>query len=200
MPLQDGYTDVPRGKIASVVTHLEMLAPPPGRSAPCVPGGAVRAVIQPDTEWYRDLYRRVGAMDWLWFSRLQMETAELEAIVCDPKVELFALTMDGADEGLLELDFRKEGECELAFFGVTGNMIGKGAGRLLMSAAIAAAWTHPITRFWVHTCTWDHPNALGFYMRSGFQPHRLQIEVADDPRLNGILPQTAAPQVPIIRP
>ncbi len=199
MTLQDGYTDIPRGKIASVVTHLEMLAPPPPRDTPSVQGVDLRVVDRPDADWYRELYRRVGAEDWLWFSRLQMEPAELEAIVCDPKVELFALTMDGADEGLLELDFRKEGKCELAFFGVTGEMIGKGAGRLLMNAAIAAAWKHPITRFWVHTCTWDHPNALGFYMRSGFQPYRLQIEVADDPRLNGTLPQTAAPQVPIIR-
>jgi hypothetical protein len=32
----------------------------------------------------------------------------------------------------------------------------------------------------------DHPNALGFYIRSGFVPFRRQIEVAPDPRLDGI--------------
>ncbi len=200
MTLQDGCTDIPRGKVATIVTHLEMLPPPPVRDTPSVPGGALRAVDQPNADWYRDLYRRMGAEGWLWFSRLQLETEALETIIRDPDVELFALTMDGADEGLLELDFRIDGECELAFFGVTGKTIGKGAGRLLMNAAIAAAWNRPIKRFWVHTCTWDHPDALGFYRRSGFQPYRLQIEVADDPRLNGTLPETAAAHVPIIRP
>ena len=84
-----------------------------------------------------------------------------------------------ADEGLLELDFRQSGECELAFFGVTGREIGTGAGRWLMNRAIEQAWAHPIRRFWVHTCTLDHAGALAFYVRSGFVPYRRQIEIAD---------------------
>ncbi len=200
MLLQDGYIDIPRGKIASIVTHLEMRAPPPPRDAPSSTDAVLRAVTRPDTDWYRDLYRRVGAEDWLWFSRLQLERDELETIIRHPDVEVFTLTVGGADEGLLELDFRLDGECELAFFGVTGKTIGKGAGRLLMNQAIERAWKRPIRRFWVHTCTWDHPDALGFYIRSGFEPCRQQIEIADDPRLNGTLPETAAPHVPIIQP
>jgi hypothetical protein len=45
----------------------------------------------------------------------------------------------------------------------------------------------------------DHPDALAFYIRSGFRPFRRQIEITDDPRLTGVLPETAAPHVPIIR-
>lgn len=199
MPLPDGYSDVPSGKIAAVVTHLEMLSQPPVRSAPQAPGTAIRPVPQPEVGWYRDLYARVGAADWLWFSRLGMAPEALEAIICNPKVEIFTVTREGRDEGLLELDFRTPNECELAFFGLTKALLGQGAGRLLMNTAIDRAWSRPIRRFWVHTCTLDHPDALAFYMRSGFIPFRRQIEIADDPRLTGILPETAAPHVPIIR-
>jgi GNAT superfamily N-acetyltransferase len=199
MTLPDGYSDVPSGKIAAVVTHLEMLARPAFRPTPALPHMAVRRVLRPDLAWYRDLYARVGAEDWLWFSRLEMTHQALEAVILDPKMEIFALTLDGRDQGLLELDFRTADNCEIAFFGVTKSLIGQGAGRLLMNAAIDRAWSQPIRRFWVHTCTLDHPGALAFYMRSGFRPFRRQIEIADDPRLSGVLPETAAPHIPIIR-
>ena len=199
MTLTDGYTDVPPGKIAAVVTHLEMLARPAPRHAPGREGLAVRHVPSPDAGWYRELFRRVGAEDWLWFSRLALSGSALTEIIRHPKVEIYALTEQDRDEGLLELDFRADGECELAFFGVTRRLIGTGAGRLLMSFAIDRVWSRPIRRFHVHTCTLDHPDALAFYIRSGFRPFRRQVEIADDPRLKGLLPETAAPHVPVIR-
>src|SRR5262249_47050288 len=97
----------------------------------------------------------------------------------------------------LELDFRCDGECELAFLGVAPKQVGTGAGRWLINRAIELAWSRPIRRFWVHTCTLDHPQASAFYIRSGFSPFRQQIEINDDPRLDGTLPRHAAPQVPI---
>jgi GNAT superfamily N-acetyltransferase len=221
MMLRDGYTDVPAGKVAAVVTSLEMRAPVTPR--PELPGGAwtLRRQHQPSVDWYRDLYRRVGE-DWLWFSRLSMPDAQLAAILGDERVEIYALDAveDGKaeggggagvgtdesvsaghaslSEGLLELDFRVDGECELVFFGVTPPLVGKGAGRWMMNRAIEIAWARPIQRFWLHTCTIDHPGALPFYIRSGFTPFRRQIEIADDPRLTGVAPRYAAPHVPII--
>jgi hypothetical protein len=67
-----------------------------------------------------------------------------------------------------------------------------------MNRAIERAWARPIHRFWVHTCTLDHPGALGFYIRSGFKPYARRVEVADDPRLVGLAPRTSAPHIPII--
>jgi GNAT superfamily N-acetyltransferase len=95
--------------------------------------------------------------------------------------------MQGRDEGLLELDFREAGTCELAFFGVTQAIQGSGAGRFLMNRAIEYAWRRPISRLWVHTCTLDHPDALAFYLRSGFRAYARRVELADDPRLTGLL-------------
>lgn len=196
MILPDGYSDVPAGKIAAVVTHLEMTARLALRPDP--PGAwTLRRVETPGFDWFRDLYCRVGE-EWLWFSRLQMADADLAAIIHSPQVEVYALVQDGRDEGLLELDFREPGQCELAFFGVTAKLIGSGAGSWLMNRALERAWSRQVARVWVHTCTLDHPSALAFYQRAGFRPFRRQVEVADDPRLDGTLPRSAARHVPMI--
>jgi GNAT superfamily N-acetyltransferase len=201
--LPDGYSDVPAGKLAAVVTCLEMQAPPARRDDTGQPGVALMHEAAPDVAWYRDLYSRIGA-DWLWASRLALSGSDLANIIHHPDVEVYAVVKEGRAEGLLELDFREEGVCELAFFGLTPAVIGNGTGRWLMNRAIARAWSRdgnaPVRRFWVHTCNLDSPQALGFYIRSGFTPVKRQIEIFDDPRLTGVLPETAAPQVPILRP
>jgi GNAT superfamily N-acetyltransferase len=202
MDIKDGYFDIPAGKIAFVVTALEMLDRPLLRGAPVGVDASltIQLVSQPDVEWFRDLYRHIGE-NWLWFSRLKLSFNELETIIRHPQVEIYTLRdASGRDEGLLELDFREKNECELAFFGVRPALFGSRAGRQLMNYAIDRAWTAEIRRFWVHTCTGDHPAALAFYIRSGFTPFKRQIEIADDPRLDGLLPVTAAPHVPLIRP
>ena len=196
MILPDGYSDILAGKIAAIVTHLEMTARPPQRDDP--PGAwSLRKVDAPALDWYRDLHRRVGE-DWLWISRLRMSDTELAAIIHDAAIEIYALALDGRDEGLLELDFREPGECELVYFGVTASLIGTGAARFLMNRALERAWRGDVRRVWLHTCTFDHPSAVAFYQRSGFIPFRRQIEIADDPRLDGTLAPTAARHVPMI--
>lgn len=199
MMLSDGYGEIPAGKLASVVTCLEMLEQPARLAERADVPWQLRRIEAPDLDWYRDLYRRVGS-EWLWFSRLAMSDAELSAILASAGVEVYALAVAGGDQGLLELDFREAGQCELAFYGLTGAVQGRGAGRWLMNRAIDHAWARPIHRFWVHTCTLDHPSALAFYLRSGFRAYARRIEVADDPRLTGLAPRDAAPHVPIVEP
>jgi GNAT superfamily N-acetyltransferase len=196
---RNGYYDLPPGKIASVVTYLEMTEPPPPppRTPPEPPGLALRRVERPDLGWYRNLFRRIGA-DWLWFGRLVMADDEVRDVIGHPAVEVYALTRDGHDEGLLELDRREPPDIELAYFGVTPALTGQGAGRWLMERALELAWRHRPRRFWVHTCTLDHPGALPFYVRTGFRPYRRAVEVADDPRLIGLAPRDSASWLPLI--
>jgi GNAT superfamily N-acetyltransferase len=192
----DGYTDLPPGKVAAIVTYLEMREPPRLSKTPAPAGWSLRP-IGADLERYRTLYRRIGE-PWLWFSRAIMPEAKLAAVLGDPKVEAFALHDGTEDIGLLELDFRPEGEAELAFLGLVPGIIGKGAGRFLIEEAIRLAFAKPISRFFVHTCTLDHPGALTFYRRAGFAPYKRAIEVADDPRLAGFLPLDSADHVPVL--
>jgi ribosomal protein S18 acetylase RimI-like enzyme len=196
MIVPDGYSDIPAGKVAAVVTHLEMTARPAPRPDPA---GAwtLRRVEILQLDWFRDLFRRVGE-EWLWVSRTRMPDAELAGIIQSPQVEVYALAHEGRDEGLLELDFRQPGRCELVFFGVTAKLVGTGAGRWLMNRALEIAWSRPVTRVWLHTCTFDHPAALAFYQRSGFRAFRRRIEVRDDPRLDGTVPRDVAKHVPVI--
>jgi len=196
MILPDGYSDIPAGKVAAIVTHLEMTARPAPRPDPDR-AWMLRRVEMPPLDWFRDLYRRIGE-EWLWVSRITMPDTELAAHLHSPQLEVYALVDDDGDEGLLELDFREPGQCEIVMFGVTAKLVGSGAGRWLMNRAQEIAWSRPIERLWLHTCTFDHPAALAFYQRSGFRPFRRQIEVTDDPRLDGTVPRTAAPHVPVI--
>jgi GNAT superfamily N-acetyltransferase len=193
----NGYTDLPAGTIAAVVTYLEMGEPAP--PAPVRREGWSLARLAGDTGRYRALFRQVGE-PWLWFSRLAMSDAALAAILDDPRVEAFALHADGRDIGILELDFRQAGECELSFFGLVPEAVGAGWAPVLMNEAVRRAFEAPIGRLWVHTCTLDHPRALGFYMRSGFRPYKRAVEIADDPRLKGHLPLSAAPHMPPLAP
>jgi GNAT superfamily N-acetyltransferase len=196
MIIPDGDYDVHAGKTATVVTHLEMIELP---AIPPDPAGAwtLRRVEAPDLDWYRELYRRVGD-DWLWIDRVKMSDAELASIIQAPLVEVYALVHEGRDEGLLDLDFREAGQCEIVYFGVTAKLVGSGAGRWLMNRAQEIAWSRPIARLWLHTCTHDHPGAVAFYLRSGFRAFLRQIEIEDDPRIDGSAPRDAARHVPVI--
>src|SRR3546814_1494234 len=86
----------------------------------------------------------------------------------DDDSEVYAVTDPmGIEVGILELDFRSLPDCELSFFALIPELAGKGHGRWLMAHAQMLAWRVGVERFWVHTCTLDHPTALGFYRRSG---------------------------------
>jgi GNAT superfamily N-acetyltransferase len=197
--LADGLHDVPLGKIATVVTHLEMRAPADISGRPVPEGWTLRRVEKPPLDWYRRIFQAVGE-DWLWFSRRGLSDEALAAIIHSDDVAIWTLSKGDSDAALLELDFRTSGECELAFFGVTADLIGSGAGRFLMDTAIDQAWARDITRFHVHTCTLDSPQALGFYRRAGFTPIRQQIEIDDDPRVAKGFDNNLAPHVPLLVP
>lgn len=193
-----GTTDLPPGKIAAIVTSLEMRRPPAVRADP--PGleeFSLEAIGGDAVARYLAVYRGLGER-WMWFSRLVKPQAEVAALLADPAIEAFAVRADGRDVGLLELDFRVAGEGELAFFGLCESVIGRGAGRWLMNRALANAWAKPISRFWVHTCTLDHPGAPEFYQRSGFTAFKRSVEIDDDPRLSGSMRRDCAPHHPVI--
>ena len=190
------YEKVSDGELAAVVTFLEMRESR-GVDIPSSPLSLHR-IENPQPNAYRELFRNVGSR-WLWFSRLIMDDASLTAIIQHADVELFVVADEsGIDVGLLELDFREPGECELAFVGLVPELSGQGHGHWLLSEAVSHAWREGISRVHVHTCTLDHPAALGAYRRAGFTPYRRAIERFADPRLIGALPRDCAPQIPLI--
>ncbi len=192
-----GLTPVPPHEVATVVTSLEMCAPPKPRPMPDAPLTLV-AWQRPALDAYRTLFRRVGA-PWLWFSRLTMADERLAAIIHDPNVAVFAaVDRAGVEVGMIELDFRESAQCELSYLALVPELTGRGLGRWLMAQALQRAWRPGVTRVWVHTCTLDHPHALKFYLASGFTAYRRTVETFADPRIGGVLSADCAPHVPLL--
>lgn len=190
---------VPAGQIATIVTCLEMTAPP----APVVPVKSAlkleRWTAPVDLDRYRALFRAIG-QPWLWRGRLVMDDETLTATLNAPTLEVHVATRrDGTPQGLLELDFSGDRECELAYFGLVPELTGRGHGAWLMGHALKRAWREGISRVWVHTCDLDHPGALTFYQRHGFRPYERLVEIYADPRASGLYPPETAPEVPLLR-
>ncbi|HEY7006894.1 MAG TPA: GNAT family N-acetyltransferase [Sphingomicrobium sp.] len=190
------YEPVADNELAAVVTYLEMRKRPEADVPPSTLD--LQPIAHPTPERYRELFRLVGA-PWLWFSRLILDDSQLSEIISDPKVELYvALDGNGRDVGMLELDFREDGDCELAFVGLVPDLSGLGHGRWLLAEAVSRAWRDGVDRVHVHTCSLDHPAALSAYRRAGFTPYKRAVERFPDPRLLGHLPKDCAPQVPLL--
>jgi GNAT superfamily N-acetyltransferase len=192
--LEPGYYPLGDSQIAAIVTFLEMRTPAPPRAVSSAHLSYERFGPK-DATAYRTLYRAVGEQ-WGWFSRLAWSDAQFEEHFNDKAVAAFHVMDSNGTVGIVELDARASTETELAFFGVVPERIGAGHAAVMMDFAIARAFSKPIARFFVHTCTLDHPAALRFYEKSGFRAFKRAIEIATDPRVAGLLPGNAFPHFP----
>ena len=186
---------VPNDQIPMIVTYLEMTAKPDIENIE----SNLRLVSWPAPEVadYLSLFRKVGE-PWLWASRLYMDEDSLLTDIHHSDVDIYVVEKENKSVGMLELDFRKSAQCEIAFFGLVPEMAGGGHGRWLMSETLRKAWQKSIERVWLHTCTADSSKALPFYLRSGFNAYKREFETMADPRLTGHLPREAAPHIPLI--
>jgi len=177
-------------RIDDVVTYLEMFERPPARHLP--PPLGKLALMRAETcpvSFYRYLYETVGT-PWVWFERRLLSDDALAAEVQKPTTEIFVLYVGGVPAGYFELNTAEARQSELCYFGLAPEFIGRRLGPFLLNAAIEQAWSRPIERFWVHTCTFDHPRALPLYQRAGFVVYARRQASFDDPRERGILPRS----------
>ena len=157
-----------RGRVASNVVYLEMMAPPARRPVPPPRTGIeVRSAVRPTVSFYRYLYGMIGE-EWTWSARRLMSDPELLTIIHHPLVEVNVLWVDGVPAGLAEIDGRKPSDIELGYFGLLPEFVGQGFGGFFLNWTIDRAWMARPRRFWVHTCDFDHPNALPVYQKAGF--------------------------------
>lgn len=153
------------------VYYLEMLAPV-CRLIPAPRDGlSVLHVPSPTVPYYRSLYNAVG-QKFYWLSRRKMSDDALAMLLGDPQVELHVLQVNGVPAGFAELDRRRPQEIELVQFGLLPEFIGQGLGKWFLQWTIDQAWSYEPKRFWLHTCTLDHPAALPNYLNSGFVQYK----------------------------
>jgi GNAT superfamily N-acetyltransferase len=153
--------------IPTVTTYLEMRTPCMPRIAPPCGSTNIERLGRPSVEQYRFLYNSVGA-DYCWVDRNVLPDDDLKRILADEAVEVYVLEVAGEPAGFAELDRRKQGEIELAYFGLFPRFIGRGLGKYLLSWILHRAWSCAPGRVWVHTCDLDHPAALHTYLQAGF--------------------------------
>jgi GNAT superfamily N-acetyltransferase len=192
MLIPDGTHILAPGKIASVVTYLQMTGRPTWIDGKYP--GELEAMDVSSLDTYRAMFRRVGE-NWMWFSRLRATDEQLTERLTGPG---YAVYLYDGGSGLVEMHHQASGDVEIVLFGLTPPETGRGQGRAMMAHALRLAWSTKINRVWLHTCTLDDPKALAFYRKMGFRPYARGIEIAGDPRLDGYLPVTAAPQMPLI--
>lgn len=154
-------------------TYLEMFSHPRRQVPPPVESLAVRHVEKPGVEYYREIYDAVGSR-WNWTSRKRLSDAALAEILNDSRVEIHELRVDGVQAGFAELDGRVPGEIELKQFGLVPEFIGWGLGKYFLNWVIDRAFSHSPKRFWLHTCTEDHPAALPNYVKAGFVVYKAE--------------------------
>lgn len=149
------------------VYYLEKLSPS-RRSVPAPRERlSVRHIAAPTVENYRQLYNAVGR-DFHWLSRRKLSDEQLAAVIQHPLNELHVLHVAGTPAGFAEFDRRQPGEIELVQFGLMRDFIGQGLGEWFLQWTIDQAWSYQPRRFWLHTCTLDHPAALPNYLKAGF--------------------------------
>ncbi len=155
--------------------YMEMLAPPQRSVPPPRDGLAIVHAKKPTVAYYRFLYDTVGG-PYHWSSRKKLSEETLAAIIQDAKVEIHVLFVDGVPAGFAELDRRKNDDVELVQFGLVPEFVGQGLGKYFVHWTIEKAWSFQPRRFWLHTCTQDHPAALPNYLKAGFVVYKEEVK------------------------
>ena len=117
---------------------------------------------------YKEIYKSVGSK-YNWIGRLKINETELLKIIHSNSVEIYLMKKNKKKIGFLEIDYRSSNEIKIVHLGIIENYIGKGYGKRLLNFAIKRAKKIGIKPLTLQTNSLDHPNALIFYQKNGFQ-------------------------------
>ena len=118
-------------------------------------------------------YKQIGKKHQ-WIDRLVWQDQDWIKHVSNENLKTYILKEDEELVGFFELIFDKN-ECEIAYFGILEEYIGKGLGGYLLSEAIKIAFEKKVKRIWVHTCSLDHQNAFLNYQARGMKIFKTEI-------------------------
>ena len=113
--------------------------------------------------------------------RKKLSPEALEKVIHDPLNQLFVLYVEGSPAGMAELDLRKTGTANIAYFGLMPEAIGKRIGYFFLYHTCINAWIQPIQRLTINTCTLDHPRARPLYQRLGFTAYNREERFVELP-------------------
>ncbi len=126
-------------------------------------------VDPPDFQLNRFFYKEIGKKHQ-WVDRLIWNDQNWSDYLNSSNVKTYVLKLNYDLVGYFEQIFYKDKtECEIAYFGIIEEYIGKKFGGYLLSEAIKKSFYAKSNRVWVHTCSLDHKNALNNYLSRGMK-------------------------------
>ena len=129
----------------------------------------------PDFQINKFFYKQIGK-DHRWIDRLTWSEQSWIGYVENTTVKTYVLQDKEDFIGYFEQIIDKEKlDCEIAYFGILEEYIGKKLGGYLLSEAIKISFNIGSKRIWVHTCSLDHKNALQNYLSRGMKVFKSEI-------------------------
>ena len=161
----------PGDSVSYRVNFLEMDTSPTFEwpVSPLVDNTSVIKAQNPPAQYFFSLYNAVGSK-YEWTDMYKLSKSEVNQFLSDKNVHFFSLIFQGWPGGFFILDNRKIDECDLTYFGLVPEVIGKGFGSYLLRLAVKKAWElENMKKLTVNTNTLDHPTALLLYKKVGFK-------------------------------
>ena len=129
----------------------------------------VKLVNPPNFQLNKFFYKQIGK-NLNWIDRLVWSDNKWISYLNNQNVNTYILKEENNFVGYYEQIFDKEKlDCEIAYFGILEEYIGKKFGGYLLSEAIKNAFKLNPKRIWVHTCSLDHRHALKNYLSRGMK-------------------------------
>ena len=117
-------------------------------------------------------YKQIGKRHQ-WVDRLIWQDKDWLKYISNENLRTYILKKENNLVGYFELIFNNN-DCEIAYFGILEEFIGKGFGGFLLSEALKIGFKKA-NRIWVHTCSLDHPNAIENYKSRGMKIFKTEI-------------------------
>ena len=129
----------------------------------------IEKVEPSDFQINKFFYKEIGKKH-SWIDRLSWSHKNWIDYLNTPGVVTYILKNKDDLVGFFEQNiFIPQKECEIAYFGILEEYIGKKIGAYLLSEAIKKSFEGGSKRVWVHTCSLDHKHALDNYLSRGMK-------------------------------
>jgi len=127
-----------------------------------------------DFQLNKFFYKQIG-QNHHWIDRLVWDDKKWINYVSNPNVFTFVLKNNENIAGFFELIYHKNKlEIEIAYFGLLKDFMAKKLGGYMLTEAIKISFSYKIKRVWVHTCSFDHKNALNNYLARGMKIYNIE--------------------------
>ena len=114
-------------------------------------------------------YKQIGK-SYRWIDRLIWDDNAWMNYTNNSNLETYILSESDELIGFFELLFHPDlNKCELAYFGILDQYIGKKYGSYLLSEALKLGFRKNTNKVWLHTCSLDHKHALKNYLDRGMK-------------------------------